>query len=188
MISPSTRRGLWAAAVLAALTYWLAGGDAGDGDDPIEGLDLRLDYALQNFDLRAFDESGAPALRLWAPRLTSDAETSVGHVEAPRLEVRHEGFLWHIIADSATISSDQREIFLGGEVSIERTGALASDRVEIDSRDVTLEVEERIAASEAPVRLADVSGTLRATGFQVDMLKDEFQLHSDVQGVYDAPR
>ena len=187
MVSRSTRRGLIVAALLAAVTYWLASGDGDRGDDPIEGLDMQLDYALENFELRAFDEEGAPSLRLWAPRLTSDAETNIGQVESPRLEVRHEGFTWNMMADTATISDDQQQVFLGGAVHIERNGALTTDRVDIDSSDVTVEVDARVASSDRKVRMADASGTLEATGFRVDMLEDEFQLHSDVQGVYDVP-
>lgn len=186
MVYRSTRRGLLIASVLAALTYWMVSDDDAI-DDPIEGLDMRLDYALENFELRAFDEAGAPSLRLWAPRLTSDAASNIGQVSSPRLQVQHEGFTWNMIADSATISDDQQQVFLGGDVRIERSGALAVDRIDIDSSDVLLEVDARIAASAAPVRIVDASGTLEATGFRVDMLADEFQLHSDVQGVYELP-
>lgn len=187
MISRSTRRGLIIASLLAVVTYWLASDDSDQGDDPIEGLDMQLDYALENFELRAFDEEGAPSLRLWSPRLTSDADTKIGRVESPRLEVQHEGFTWNMMADTATISDDQQRVFLGGAVHIERSGALATDRVDIDSSNVMLEVDARVATSAEPVRVADVSGTLQATGFRVNMLEDEFQLHSDVQGVYDVP-
>ncbi|MEM1412675.1 MAG: LPS export ABC transporter periplasmic protein LptC [Pseudomonadota bacterium] len=187
MTSRSTRRGLLLAAVLAAFTWWLADDDDGAGDGPIEGLDIRLDYALENFEMRAFDARGEQAMRLWAPRLTSEAATDVGQVDQPRLEVRHEGFLWHIIAETATISPDQEEVFLGGEVRLERSGATPAARVDIDGRDVTLLIEERVALSSAPVRLEDPSGTLNATGFRVNMLTEEFQLHENVKGVYDLP-
>ncbi len=185
MISRSTRRGLLLASLLAALSFWLVrSGDRGD-EGPIEGLDTRLDYALENFEMRAYDEEGQPALRLWAPRLTNEAATRIGRVDNPRVEVRHEGNLWNIIADTATISDDQAEVLLGGEVRLAREGALPGQRVDIDTREVTLVVNERIARSSAGVRLRDAAGELRARGFQVDLAANEFELHNDVQGVYD---
>ncbi len=188
MMSRSTRRGLLLAGLLAGTTFWLTRDGDGGPEGPIEGLDTRLDYALENFDMRAYDEQGAPALRLWAPRLTNEAATNIGRVENPRLQVRHEGFLWNIMAEMAVISDDQEEVFLGGMVRLERDGDTPAQRMDIDSRNVTLLVESRIARSPESVRLADPAGELRARGFQVDMLNNEFHLENDVEGVYVLPQ
>ena len=186
MIATSTRRGLIAASVLFAFTYWLTREDDA-GETRIEGLDTGLSYALEEFEMQAYDDLGAPAIRLWAPRLVNEADTNIGRVDNPRLEVRHEGFLWRLTADTATIGADQEEVYLNGEVQIERTGATPEDRVDIDTRNVTLEVDPRVARSGEAIRVEDVSGVLTATGFRIDMVKDEFQLHNDVQGVYVTP-
>lgn len=188
MISRGTRRGLVIAASLAIFTWWLAGDSGEDEGGPIEGLDTRLDYALENFEMRAFDVEGKPALRMWSPRLTNDATTRIGRVVEPRIELNHEGYLWHLEADSAIISDDQSEVFLGGQVLLEREGALPVDALNIDTRNVTLVVEDRVAHSDEPVRLTDLSGVLSATGFTVDMINNEFQLDNDVQGNYVIPQ
>jgi len=188
MVSRSTRRGLVVVTLLAAVSFWLTRGDDGDTEGPIEGLDTRLDYALENFEMRAFDERGEQAMRLWAPRLTNDAATKIGRVEQPRIEVRHEGFLWHILADSAIISEDQEEVFLRGEVTLEREGATPLEALDIASSDVTLVVNERIARSDADVRLTDTAGALDARGFEVNLRSNEFQLHQEVRGSYVLPQ
>jgi LPS export ABC transporter protein LptC len=185
-MTPSTRRGLLAASVLLAITYWLTREDEA-GESRIEGLDTGLSYALEEFEMQAYDELGAPAIRLWAPRLVNEADTNIGRVDNPRLEVRHEGFLWRLTADTATIGADQEEVYLNGEVLIERTGATPADRVEIDTRNVTLEVDPRVARSGEAIEIRDAAGVLTAIGFRVDMIKDEFQLHNNVQGVYVTP-
>ncbi len=186
-MSRSTRRGLVLAGLLAAVSLWLASGDHEDAAEPIEGLDTRLDYALEDFEMRGFDEKGALAIRLWAPRLTNEAATRIGRVQQPRVEVLHEGRLWNIMAETATISDDQGQVFLGGDVRLERAGAPDLGPLEVDSRDVTLVVDERIARSASDVRMEDPAGELRARGFRIDMRTDEFQLHHDVQGVYVLP-
>jgi len=187
MLTRKTRRGIGIAALLAVMTWWLTNRDDSAGDQPIEGLDTRLDYALQNFEMRAYDKDGNPALTLRAPRLTNDATTRIGRVERPEVELVHEGFVWKLDADSAIISDDQSEVLLDGAVRLEREGARAEDRLQLDSTAVTLVVEERIAHSEAPVRVADPGGELRATGFSVNMLSNEFELFNDVQGRYVLP-
>jgi LPS export ABC transporter protein LptC len=186
MMARSTRRGIIAASALFAITYWLTREDE-VGESRIEGLDTGLSYALEEFEMQAYDDLGAPAVRLWAPRLVNEADTNIGRVDNPRLEVRHEGFLWRLTAETATIGADQEQVFLNGAVQIERTGDLPEDRVEIDTRNVTLEVDPRVAHSGEAIRVRDPSGELTATGFRVDMVKDEFQLHNDVQGVYVTP-
>lgn len=188
MMSRSTKRGLVIAAGLALLTFWLTGDQDEDQGGPIEGLDTRLDYALENFEMRAFDEAGSPALRMWSPRLTNDANTRIGRVKDPRVELRHEGFLWHLEADSAIINEDQTEVFLSGRVRLEREGEQAIDALNIDTSNVVLVVEDRIASSSQAVQLTDISGQLNATGFRVDMIKNEFQLDNDVQGTYVIPQ
>ncbi|MEE4174054.1 MAG: LPS export ABC transporter periplasmic protein LptC [Xanthomonadales bacterium] len=186
MMTPSTRRGLLVATALVAVTFWLTRGE--DETDPgIEGLDTGLSYALENFEMQAYDELGAPAVRLWAPRFINEADTNIGRVDNPRLEVRHEGLVWRLTAETATIAADQDEVYLNGAVQIERTGATPADRVDIDTRNVTLEVDPRVAHSGEAIRVRDSSGVLNAKGFRVDMVKDEFQLHNDVQGVYVVP-
>ena len=122
------------ASLLAAASFLLTRGGGDDGNGPIDGLDTRLDYALENFEMRAFDENGAQAMRLWAPRLTNDAMTDIGEIAAPLI------------------------------------------------------VEHRIAHSRSPVRLEDPSGTLRATGFRIDMGGNEFQLQDDVRARYAIPQ
>lgn len=188
MIARGTQRGLALATALAALTWWLVPDEGEEDRDDLVGPDVRLDYALQDFEMRAFDEAGAPALRLWSPRLTNESATGIGRVETPRIEVRRDGFLWNIIAEHATVSDGQDRVLLEGAVHLERTGPSPADRVDIDTSEVTLVVNDRVARSSAPVRIADPAGELHARGFEVDLVRDEFQLLNDVEGVYVAPQ
>lgn len=184
MMTRSTRRGLVIAAALAVFTWWLADKQGKGPDGPIEGLDTRLDYALENFEMRAFDEAGNPAMHMWSPRLTNDATTRIGRVEAPRIELNYEGYLWYLEAESAIISDNQSEVFLAGKVLLEREGSNPRDTLNIDTADVMLLVDNRIAQSDGPVLITDSSGVLRATGFRVNMFTNEFQLDNNVQGSY----
>jgi LPS export ABC transporter protein LptC len=187
MVTRSTRRGLILFSVLCLGSYLLTREHRAPPPQPMEGLDIRLNYALQNFAMRAFDEAGQPLFHMQAPKLTNEAATSIGRVENPVLEVRHEGFIWHIIADGATVSDDRSQVFLAGNVSLRRSSESAESPLLIDSSDVNLAVGEKVATSEQFVRIQDTSGVLEAVGFGVDMKQNEFQLFSSVQGVYVTP-
>ncbi len=49
---------------------------------------------------------------------------------------------------------------------------------------MTLEVTPRIARSEQHVEVSDISSTLTATGFSVNMKNSKYQLMNDVEGRY----
>ncbi len=188
MISRSTRRGLILAAVLAAGSYILVQRQDAGMEAPTRGLDTRLDYALERFELRAYDERGQLAMRLWAPRLTNNADSNVGQIQQPRLEVSHEGFKWHIMADGGVISADQEQLFLTGKVQVRREGAKPSDRLEIDTSDVTLAINDRTASSTAALRVQDLASEAQGRGFFINMLSNEFQLDHDVRARFELPQ
>jgi len=184
MVPLRTRRGIAVLAVLCLATFWLAGQQERPEAGPIAGLDPQLDYALSNFEMLAYDENGAPAVRIVAPRLASDARTGIGRIEAPRVEVNHEGKRWNMLARSAVVSDDQEIVLLQGAVTLTRRGDAPRDRLDVESEEVTLEVTPRIARSEQAVRVTDPAGTLTGRGFEVDMIEDRFRLFNDVEGVY----
>lgn len=184
MISRQSRRGIIALTLLLALSLWATRREQAEDNAPIEGLDTRLDYALSNFEFQYFDEAGQPAMRMTSPRFTSDTATGLGVANEPRLEMRHEGFLWNIIADQATVTANREIIYLSGEVELQRSGDTPDSWLRLNGSDVTLEVTPRIAHSVRPVALIDLAGTLNATGFMVNMTSNNYRLDYDVRGSY----
>jgi len=187
VIPRKTRTGIFLLAALTLLTFWaVRRGDNGREPQPAE-IDTGLEYALTNFQLQYFDEQGVSTLTLRSPYFRSEIASGEGQAEHPRLEIHHRGFVWHIIADSARVPEDQELVFLTGAVHLERSGNRAGDWMEIDTRDVTVEVTPRIARSEHPVNLRDPSGRLAAEGFEVNMIDNTYRLSGNVRGVYATP-
>jgi LPS export ABC transporter protein LptC len=184
MISRNSRNGAIALSLLLAISIW-AGHRSQDSDNaPTAGLDLRLDYALSNFEFRWFDAEGQPAILLTSPRFTSDTASGEGLAIDPVLDVNYEGAQWNIIADSATVSNDREIIRLSGDVHLLRIAQSPSGPMTVDSSNVTLEITPRIARSGQYVEVKDASSRLTATGFSVDMKNNNYQLMSDVKGSY----
>lgn len=184
------RRTVWGIAalgLLAATSFWLTRDVEQEEQASIRGLDPRLDYALRNFEARYFDQQGQLAALVRAPVLANDAATGVGRIEAPRFEIVHEGALWTILSESATLTPDRELVRFAGAVSVTREEAGASQPLEIQTSEATLEIAPRIVRSAAEVAIREGDNTLEATGFRLDMLGETFQLDSNVRGRYGMP-
>lgn len=184
MISRQSRRGVVVLTLVLLAVLWISRDARREDDRPIEGLDTRLDYALSQLVFHYFDESGQPAVVMRAPRFTSDTASGLGVVSQPTLEVRHGGFLWNIIADTATVTRDRERILLSGEVRLRREGESPDQQATVDGSEVIIEVTRRVAHSRRHVELADPSGRLSGTGFTVNMRTSRFELDNEVRGLY----
>lgn len=185
MIVSKTRNGIILLAVLTATVFWLGRSSQERSAPPITGLDTKLDYALRQFEARYFDADGRQAARMWAPILTNDAVSGVAVVENPRFEVMHEGSLWNIIAESATVAADRERILLAGKVNMRRMAPDSLEWLEVNTSEMTLEVTARVAHSDQPVVIMDDNSTMEAVGFSIDMRDDSFHLDDQVKGRYD---
>ena len=185
MIPRQTRRGIFVLAVLTAAILWL-GRDGGERrQDPIAGLDTRLDYALHDFEARYYDAEGKTAVNLWAPTLTNNASSGIGVIEQPRFNVVQDGNLWSIVAKSATVTADREHILLTGEVNMRRNDPATARWLEVNTSEMTFDVTPRVAHSDRPVVILEDSNTLEAVGFRIDMKTDSYHLDAQVTGRYD---
>lgn len=186
MVPNRTRWGMAVLMLLLAISLWVNRQYGPDPTDPIEGLDTRFDYTLNNFRLRVFDEDGQPSVTIIAPRLASDAATGVGTIDQPEVQVFHEGSLWNIMADSATISDDQEIVELNGTVSMKREPTPQLPSLDIASSDVKLAVTPKLADSQQFVRVSEPGAQLSGVGFELDMTSDTYTLLNQVEGLYEA--
>lgn len=187
MIPRRTRAGLAILTALALLTYWANRNTETGTDASATDIDTRMEYVLDDFQLRYFDAQGQQAMLMTSPRFESDAVTGEGHAESPVVEIHHQGFVWNIIADAARFQEPREEVFLLGAVRLVREGDRPTDRLQIDTAAVTIDVEARTARSLEPMQAQDSAGTLTATGFTVNMTENTFELQQEVRGHYVLP-
>ncbi len=184
MIPRKTRNGIILLAALAATSFWLGRGTKERLPEPISGLDTQLDYALRNFEARFFDAQGQPAVRMRAPTLTNNASSGIGLVENPSFEIVHEGNLWNIISDSATVTADRERIILSGGVNMRRRDPATARWLEVSTSRLILDVTPRLAHSDRAVLIMEGGDTLEAVGFSIDMSDNSFHLDEQVKGRY----
>ena len=184
MIPRKTRNGVILLAALTAFSFWLGRSGSDPRQEPISGLDTRLDYALHEFEARYFDAGGKQAVRLRAPTLSNDANSGIGVIENPSFEVVQDGNRWNIVAESATVTADREHIVLAGGVNMRRRDPVTAGWLEVNTSEITLDVLPRIARSDQPVVIQEGGNVLEAVGFRIDMNDNSFHLDDQVKGRY----
>jgi len=184
VIPRQTSRGILVLAVLTAAVFWLGRSGSDRRQDPISGLDTRLNYALHDFEARYFDADGKSAVNLWAPILTNNASSGIGIIEQPRFNVVQDGNLWSIVAESATVTADREQIILAGKVNMRRVDPVTERLLEVTTNEMILDVTPRVVHSDRPVVILEDGDKLEAVGFSIDMINESYHLDDQVKGRY----
>ena len=105
-------------ALLAALTFWLE--RAANPEDPARKAQLRHDpdYVIDHFDVRHFDASGALKQALVAESMTHYPDDDSTEIARPQLTYYVDGSTTQLLANTAQISKDNKQVFLRGNVRL----------------------------------------------------------------------
>lgn len=186
-MSRRTRRGIILLALLAGLSVIFARDRSSPRSEPFANLDTRLNYALYDFDGTLMNDAGGVNLKIRSPVLRNNAESGIGTVEQPEIRIQQEDDRWYITAETAVISSDREQVSLVGEVDLTRIDQSTGRRLDINSRDVLLNVTPRTAFTEAEVAIRQDGDRLNAVGMKLDMIARHFELLHEVQAHYEIP-
>jgi len=186
-----TQRGTWQGIILLALLATLSWIVARESEEetarPANKLDIRLNFALYDFDGRLLNEDGGIHLQFQAPVLRSSAQNGVSTIESPELTIQQEDDQWYITAESAIISADRENVSLTGDVYLARENELSGELLEVTTRDVMLNITPRTASTDSDVRITHLNSRLDAIGMKIDMISNHFELRKNVRGYYETP-
>ena len=184
MITRKTRRGIVLLVLLTTVSFWAGRKLDTEFQEPVTGLDPKLNYVLRDFELQFFDQGGQPTINLRAPLLRNDPELQLGTIEKPVFRRNQPGITWNLTAESATVTADKEHVQLVGKVNILRhersTGVLA----ELNTEEVKIEVTPQTASTDKPVSIFDGYNHLNATGLDLDMKTNTFTLRQQVEATY----
>jgi len=187
VIKRNTWRGIIALTALA-VGSWLVSKDPSSQDqDQQAQIDTRLNYALRDFEGHMLDENGNIKLKISSPLLRKIAESDVGTIENPVVQIQQENELWYISAQSAIITADREYVSLNGAVEMLRTNDISGETLEIKTKDVMLRVTPRTASTEAQVTLIQSGDRVEALGMNLDMVNNSYELLDKVRAHYDIP-
>lgn len=181
-----TLYGILILTLLALLSWQLSRRPLETGQDTVGPPDMRLNYALYDFNGRLLDERGNVKLNISSPVLRSDAETGIGTLDAPEIHIQQDNDRWHITAESAIISPDREIVNLSGDVNLSRLNELTDETLEITTSDVVLNVTPRTAMTEAGVSIVQLDDRVDAVGMKLDMINKSYELLDEVRAHYET--
>lgn len=184
MITRKTRRGIVSLVLLTAVSYWIGRNQDIKLPEPVAGLNTKLNYVLHDFNLQFFDENGQPTLNMQAPELKNDPELELGTIEQPVIRVNRAGERWKLTSESATVTADKEHVRLSGHVFVNKREADNGNWVELDTRDVLVDVTPQTVSTDQAVSIFDGNNRLDATGLELDMKTDTFKLKQRVKASY----
>ena len=186
MITRKTRRGIIALVLLTGVSYWAAREQGDDIPEQVADFDPKLNYVLRDFELQVYGIEGNVVMNLKAPILRNNPSLQLGTIENPLLVLHREDITWQLEADSATITADKEHVELLGNVYVQRLEQITGSRLELNTSEVSIEVEPQTALSDKPVSLFDGLNQVDAVGMELDMMNDTFKLMQQVKAVYAA--
>ena len=164
-------------AIFAGITQWVAWLNREDYEADRYVGPPRSDYTLERFSLTSFDERGAFAFTVEAPRLARHSYLGSFDVEAPRFRIRDaSGADWSAHAERGHVAGDGDTISLTGGVVLDRPRSAARPPVTIRSEELTAKVDANLVTSDAAVTIVQPGSILAGTGLSADLKQKSFSL------------
>jgi len=147
-----------------------------------EQTDESPDYFMQNFTVITTREDGKVYQRLTGEAL-NHYKDGLTHIEKPELKLNTEKqTVWLASANHGKITN-QTELTLDGEVSIEQTNN-KFNQVHITTKQLTLNMQLNTAESSSPVIVTTDNGVIKANKMFADLEQQHVQLYSGVKAEY----
>ena len=135
---------------------------------------------------RAYDAQGNLHIEFTSPRIEQFEAGNVATMDSPLAHVYgDEGNTpWTVAADHGSLLQNERLLYLTGDVRVTRTAAGQDTR--LTTSELTLDSDQGVAYTDAPVEISDRYGTTRATGMKAWIDQRILELNAHVEGRYDT--
>lgn len=142
------------------------------------------DAFAEHIDLAILSESGQPLYRLRATAMEYFPEEDRLQLQQPLLDVTHaNGSHWIVSAESGRTGSAGGQVWLTGKVNIQRLATDSYKPLQIDTRDVVVQPDAALAATEHEARVTGSGFELETRGLDADLRQNRLKLHSQVRGL-----
>ena len=119
-----------------------------------------------------------------APILRNNPKLQLGTIERPVIRLNQPGLAWDLMAETATVTADKEHVYLAGQVNVIRRELVSGNRVELDTREVQVEVTPQTASTDQPVSIFDGLNRMDAVGLDLNMKNNTFKLRQQVKASY----
>lgn len=147
----------------------------------------RSDYSLREFELLAFDETGAESFSARGPRLDRHHHLGTIEIEQPRFRVPDpDGEGWNGRAKRGWISADGNELKLIGNVDLlGPVGEAGEQPIHLVTPALNVFPKEDRVATEAAVTVTGPGSILRGRGMRADLAARHVELLAEVKIRYE---
>ncbi len=158
----------------------------------------RSDYTMKNFTLDALDSEGAYSFSVTGPRMARRGDDGSIYVDLPDYEIiDNSSNTWKGTAESAWVDKDGNVMKLEGKVLMHRVPNEKVDRVDLDSRDMTITTDPKLKDAQghpvpnaphrdkrmetaAPTVITETNNTTHSVGMKADLDLNTIEFLSDV--------
>ena len=184
MTGRKTQMGIIVLVLLTAVSFWISRKQGTEPQQPLDGLDTKLNYVLRDFELQFFNENGQPTINMQAPVLRNNPKLQLGTIEHPVIILNQADATWNLTSDSATITADKEHVQLSGQVHVKMHEPASGSWLELKTREVRLEVTQQTASTDQPVSIFDGKNYVEAIGLELDMKTNILKLKQQVKAIY----
>jgi lipopolysaccharide export system protein LptC len=140
-----------------------------------------LEIFMNDFELTAMDENGAPGYILQGSRLQQFNNSEDTEIEQPVFHLLQKGAQWKITADSAILSNKNKTIRLNNNVFMQQQNI--EPAVSIRTQTLLVHTETQIAQTQALINFTQGLSKVKSNGMIFNNITSELELLSNVNGV-----
>lgn len=145
------------------------------------------DGFVVNGSYTSYNESGQVEIQFTSPRIEQFEEGNLATVEAPKADIfgeQGDRSPWQIEAEKGSLLQDDGLLYLTGNVRVYQQ--LGERETTLTTESLTLDNDQGIVYTEAPVTITDKIGVTRSIGMKAWIDKRIVELKSQVEGTYET--
>lgn len=172
---------------LAMATWWYAELMSNWDNSVTKQSPHARDYYMKGLTKTVMDASGEPEQVLIADHLDHFGDDNTSELLNPELTLLDSKRpSWILQSNTGLVTPDAQEIFLGGEVNIDRAGGKQSPPIKITTKDLTVKFTQNYAQSENYTEIVSPEKRISAVGARIHFAYPvRVNLNSNVRGHYE---
>ncbi|MBE9548209.1 MAG: LPS export ABC transporter periplasmic protein LptC [Proteobacteria bacterium] len=176
---------------LALSSRWLVNQQLDPAETAQTTQSSAIDYDLENFIARNFDENGHLIFQMTAPRMSRNTYTGETYITSPRIQwpQKENAKKITLVANAGLISSNQDEIRLTGEVVVKSQVTDSQNEIQptiILTEELIFYQKDRLLTSSVPVSITAPGIQLSSVGMSASLETDQISLQQQVKGRYET--
>jgi lipopolysaccharide export system protein LptC len=176
-------------ALLAALSFWLSQSVRTPSPAQDNEIGRTPDYRVENFSAIRMDQDGLARHMLVAKEMVHYPDDDTTDLEQPLFINTEPGKpALQIKADKAKMSSNNKDIYLTGNVMVLRNAAKGRSESTMTTSLLHLIPDDDIAKTDKPVVITEKKSVIKAVGMEMNSRTNIIQLFSRVRVIHDTAR